>query len=317
MNQRGHDASDIRTTDLEFTTGGGVLTKIDFDGRVAIVTGAGGGLGRSYALALAERGAKVVVNDLRYDGDGPSAAAVVDEITAAGGEAVAHQGSVADPAVATGMVERALDAFGQVDIVVNNAGILRDRSFAKMSEQEFREVLDVHLLGAFHLTGAAWPHLKEQGYGRIVNTTSPAGLFGNFGQANYSAAKMGLVGLTRTLAIEGRRAGIHVNVVAPLAASRMTETILPPEALAKLDPRHVAPLVVYLSSQTCEHTGGIFTAGGGYVGRVAVIQAAGVVFDELTPEALAEKWAAVTDVADGNEFPGGAAEQGDWVLARV
>jgi NAD(P)-dependent dehydrogenase (short-subunit alcohol dehydrogenase family) len=292
------------------------MSDIELAGRVAIVTGAGGGLGRSHALALAERGAKVVVNDLG-GGDGPSAGAVVEEIAAAGGEAVANDTSVADRDGAAGMVAQALDAFGRIDVVVNNAGILRDRSFAKMTEQEVRDVLEVHLLGAFHLTMAAWPHLKEQGYGRVVNTTSPAGLFGNFGQANYAAAKMGLVGLTRTLAIEGRKAGIHVNVVAPLAASRMTETILPPEALAKLDPAQVSPLVVYLASEACEHTGGIFTAGGGYVGRVAVVQATGVVLDQVTPEALADRWSEVTDVTEGHEFDGGAAEQGDWVLGRV
>lgn len=312
-----------------------IPAEISLAGRVAIVTGAGGGLGRSHALALARRGAKVVVNDLGgsdlggsdlggsdlgggdLGGDGPSAPAVVDEIVAAGGQAVANQGSVSDRQAAAGMVAQALEAFGRLDIVVNNAGILRDRSFGKMTEPEFRDVLEVHLLGAFHLTSAAWPHLKSQGYGRIINTTSPAGLFGNFGQANYAAAKLGLVGFTRTLAIEGRKAGIGVNVIAPLAASRMTETILPPDALAKLDPDLVAPLVVYLASEACAHTGGIFTAGGGYFGRIAVVQARGVVLPEVTPEAVAAAWPAVTDVADGLEFPQGAAEQGDWVLGRV
>jgi NAD(P)-dependent dehydrogenase (short-subunit alcohol dehydrogenase family) len=290
------------------------LAGITLAGRVAIVTGAGGGLGRSHALALARRGARVVVNDLGEGG--PSATAVTEEISTAGGEAIASIGSVADPAQAAGMVAQALDTFGRLDVVVNNAGILRDHSFAKLNEAEFRQVMEVHLLGAFHLTSAAWPHLKAQGYGRIINTTSPAGLFGNFGQANYAAAKMGLVGLTRTLAIEGRRAGITANVIAPLAASRMTETILPPEALAKLDPAAVASLVVYLASEPCTHTGGIFTAGGGYVGRIAVVQAPGVVLDQVTPEELAQRWDELTEIAGGQEFHS-AAEQGDWVLARI
>jgi NAD(P)-dependent dehydrogenase (short-subunit alcohol dehydrogenase family) len=294
------------------------VTDIDLDGRVAIVTGAGGGLGRSHALALAERGAKVVVNDLGdADGDGPSAKAVVAEIEDAGGTALANTASVADPDAARGIVDAALEAHGRVDVLVNNAGILRDRSFAKMTEQEVRDVLEVHVMGAFHLTMAAWPHLREQGYGRIINTTSPAGLFGNFGQANYATAKLGLVGLTQTLAIEGRKAGINVNVIAPLAASRMTEAILPPEVLAKLDPSLVAPLVVYLGSEACTETGSTFAVGGGYVSRVAIVQGDGVVFDDLTPEALAERWDDVTTLGEGREFRGGAAEQGDWVVSRL
>jgi NAD(P)-dependent dehydrogenase (short-subunit alcohol dehydrogenase family) len=294
------------------------VTDIDLDGRVAIVTGAGGGLGRSHANALAERGAKVVVNDLGdAEGDGPSAKAVVTEIEDAGGTALANTASVADPEAARGIVDAAIEAYGREAELVNNAGILRDRSFAKMAEQEVRDVLEVHVMGAFHLTMAAWPHLREQGYGRIVNTTSPAGLFGNFGQANYATAKLGLVGLTQTLAIEGKKAGINVNVIAPLAASRMTEAILPPEVLAKLDPDLVSPLVVYLGSETCTETGSIFTVGGGYVSRVAIVQGDGVVFDEPSPEALADRWDDVIALGDGREFRGGAAEQGDWVVSRL
>lgn len=294
------------------------MSQIDLDGRVAIVTGAGGGLGRSHALALAERGAKVVVNDLGSpDGDGPSAKAVVAEIEARGGTALENTASVADRAAATGIVAAAREAFGRVDVLVNNAGILRDRSFAKMTEQEVRDVLEVHVMGAFHLTMAAWPHFREQEYGRVINTTSPAGLFGNFGQANYATAKMGLVGLTQTLAMEGSRSGINVNVIAPLAASRMTETILPPEVLAKLDPDLVAPVVVYLGSEACTQSGAIFTVGGGYVSRVAIVQGDGVVFDQLTPDALADRWEEVTTLGEGREFPGGAAEQGDWVVSQL
>lgn len=290
---------------------------MDLDGRVAIITGAGGGLGRSYATLFAERGAKVVVNDLGNTDDGPSADAVVAQIEAAGGTAIANRDSVADQDGAARLVASAIDAFGRVDAVVNNAGILRDRSFAKMTLDEVRDVLDVHLLGAFHVTMAAWPHLREQQYGRVVNTTSPAGLFGNFGQANYAAAKMGLVGLTRTLAIEGRKANIGVNVIAPLAASRMTEAILPPEALAKLDPDLVAPVVAYLCSEACSTTGTIVTAGGGHVARVAIVQGPGVSFGhDLTVEALADRWDEVAAVADGHEFDGAAA-QGDHVLGHV
>lgn len=294
------------------------MSDIDLDGRVAIITGAGGGLGRSYALLFAERGAKVVVNDVGGGDDGPSADAVVAEIEQAGGTATANHDSVADADGGASIVASAIETFGRVDAVVNNAGILRDRSFAKMTEQEIRDVIDVHLLGAFHVTKAAWPHLKDQGYGRIVNTTSPAGLFGNFGQANYAAAKMGLVGLTRTLAIEGRKAGIGVNVVAPLAASRMTETILPPDVLAKLDPSLVAPLVAYLCSEACTTSGAVLTAGGGHVARVGVVQGPGVTLgDGLTPEALAERWDEVLDLEGGREFDGGAAEQGDHVVALL
>lgn len=291
------------------------MTTIDLDGRVAIVTGAGGGLGRHHALSLASRGARVVVNDLA--GDGPSAEEVVGEVEAAGGVATAFEGSVADAAVARRLVETTVERFGRVDALVNNAGILRDRSFAKMSEDNVRDVLEVHLMGAFHLTGAVWPHMKERGFGRIVNTTSPAGLFGNFGQANYAAAKMGLVGFTRTLAIEGARAGITANVIAPLAASRMTEQILPAEALAKLDPAEVSPLVTWLVSPDCDHTGGVFAAGGGFVARVAVLHGPGAVFsDGVTPEDLAERWDEVVAVEGGREFDGAAAH-GDWVLGQL
>jgi NAD(P)-dependent dehydrogenase (short-subunit alcohol dehydrogenase family) len=290
-----------------------VVVEIDLTGRVAVVTGAGGGLGRSHALLLARRGANVVVNDV---GDG--AHTVVGEIVDAGGKAVANRASVADAGTAAGIVAEALEAFGRVDIVVNNAGIIRDRSFAKMTLDDLREVLDVHVFGAFHVTMAAWPHLREQGYGRVVNTVSGAGLFGNFGQANYATAKMGLVGFTRTLAAEGRKYGITVNAVSPIAASGMTETILPADVLAKVDPGHVSPVVAYLCSEACTETGVVVVAGGGYVARVAVLQGEGVVFDHVAlPEEVADRWPDVMRLGNAMEFRDGAAEQAQCVLERL
>lgn len=289
------------------------MVDIDLTGRVAVVTGAGGGLGRSHALLLAGRGANVIVNDV---GDG--AHDVVNEIVDAGGNAVANQASVADADAAAGIVADALEAFGRIDIVINNAGIIRDRSFAKMTLDDLREVLDVHVFGAFHVTMAAWPHLREQGYGRVINTVSGAGLFGNFGQANYATAKMGLVGLTRTLAAEGKKYGITVNAVSPIAASGMTETILPADVLSKIDPEHVSPVVAYLCSEGCTETGVVVVAGGGFVARVAVLQGEGVIFDGVaTPEEVAERWPDVVRLGDASEFAGGAADQAEWVLLRV
>ena len=247
---------------------------INFDGRVAVITGAGGGLGRTYALELARRGARVVVNDLgsTVDGSGASHSAadqVVDEITSAGGEAVANYDSVATEEGGAAIVQSALDAFGTVDIVINNAGILRDRSFANMTMDEVNAVLDVHLKGAFHVTLPAWKVMKEKGYGRLVFASSAAGLFGNFGQSNYGAAKMGLVGLSNVLAVEGAKYGILSNAVAPIARTRMTEDILGPFA-ELVAPEKVTPLVVYLCSEACQTTHGIFTVGGGRYARVFV-----------------------------------------------
>lgn len=293
------------------------MAVVDLDGRTALVTGAGGGLGRAHALELAARGARVVVNDLGGASQDAAAAAVVDEIEARGGTAVAVEASVADQDGARAIVDAAIEQFGQLDIVVNNAGILRDRSFPKLEEQDLRQVLDVHLVGTFLVSQAAWPHLKGQEYGRIVNTTSPAGLFGNFGQANYAAAKAGIIGLTQTLAIEGRRSGILVNVVAPLAATRMTESILPGEVLDRLDPGLVSPVVAYLASEACDHTGGIFTAGGGFVGRTAMVQGEGVSFpDGITADGVAGRWADIVALGDLREFPAGAGAQSEWVVER-
>ncbi|MGR6914851.1 SDR family NAD(P)-dependent oxidoreductase [[Actinomadura] parvosata] len=269
-----------------------------FDDRVAIITGAGHGLGRSHALLLAERGAKVVVNDLggALDGTGSStgpAAEVADLITKNGGQAVANADNVATPEGAHAVVQAAVDAFGKVDIVINNAGILRDKSFGKMTVEEFDAVLAVHVRGSYLVSQAAYPLMKAAGYGRVVNTSSPAGLFGNFGQANYSTAKMGLVGLTKTLGIEGARNGIKANAIAPVAWTRMTEALLPAEFEAKFTPERVSALVAYLVHESCEASGEVFTVGGGKVARVFVAEGPGWKSDDLTPEAIADNWGAV------------------------
>jgi len=247
---------------------------ITFDGRVAIVTGAGGGLGREYALELARRGARVVVNDLggTVDGTGASTSAadvVVEEIAASGGEAVANYDSVSTRDGGEAITQTALDAFGTVDIVVNNAGILRDKSFANMSLDEVESVIDVHLKGGFFVAHPAFKVMKEKGYGRFVHTTSASGLFGNFGQANYGAAKMGLVGLSSVLAIEGTKYNIKSNAIAPIARTRMTENILGP-VVDLVEPAQVMPMVVYLCSEANEYTHEIFAAGGGRFGRVFI-----------------------------------------------
>ena len=247
---------------------------ITFDGRVGIVTGAGGGLGREYALELARRGARVVVNDLgvAVDGSGTSASAadlVVTEIVSAGGEAVANYESVSEREGAEAIIQTALDSYGTVDIVVNNAGILRDKSFVKMSVEEMETVLNVHLKGAFHVSQAAFKVMKEKAYGRFVHASSASGIFGNFGQANYGAAKMGIVGLSNVLAIEGAKYGIKSNAIAPIARTRMTEDVLGP-LVEMVDPKHVMPMVIYLSSEQNEYTREIFSVGGGRYARIFI-----------------------------------------------
>ncbi|GAA3425008.1 SDR family oxidoreductase [Streptosporangium nondiastaticum] len=271
------------------------MAELRFDDRVAIITGAGHGLGRSHALTLAERGAKVVVNDLggTLDGTGSSAgpaAEVAELIAKNGGEAVVSTHDVATPEGAAAIVQTAIDAFGKVDIVVNNAGILRDKSFGKMSVEEFDQVLAVHVRGSFLVTRAAFPHLKEQGYGRIVNTSSPAGLFGNFGQANYSTAKMGLVGLTKTLGIEGARAGIRANAIAPIAWTRMTESLLPAEFEERFTPGRVSALVAYLAHESCETSGEVFSVGAGRIARVFVAEGPGWRQEDHTVEDIRDNW---------------------------
>jgi NAD(P)-dependent dehydrogenase (short-subunit alcohol dehydrogenase family) len=271
--------------------------------RVIVVTGAGGGLGREYAMTLAKEGASVVVNDLGGARDGTGAGhsmadQVVDEIKAAGGRAVANYDSVADAEGAANIVKTALDEFGKIDGVVSNAGILRDGTFHKMADEAWDSVLKVHLYGGYNVIRAAWPHFREQGFGRIVVATSTSGLFGNFGQANYSAAKLGLVGLINTLAQEGAKYNIKANALAPIAATRMTEDILPPEVFNKLTPEYVAPVMAYLCTEEVPDTASVFIVGGGKVQRVALFQNKGVTFDHVpTVDEVAEQWSTIDDLS--------------------
>lgn len=271
--------------------------------KVVIVTGAGGGLGRAYARFLADNGALVVVNDLGGSRDGTGsgtsmADSVVDEIHSAGGRAVADYSSVATPDGGEAVVATALEQFGAVHAVVNNAGILRDGAFHKMTNEAWDAVIKVHLYGGYHVTHAAWAHMREQKFGRVVVATSTSGLYGNFGQANYGAAKLGLVGLINTLAIEGAKYGITANAVAPLAATRMTADVAPEEVLNKLDPAHVAPAVGYLVSEENHDTGSVFVVGGGLVQRVAQFQNDGVTFAEPpTLDEITGRWPEISDMA--------------------
>ncbi len=274
---------------------------LSFEGQVAIVTGSGGGLGREHALALARRGAKVLVNDLggAVDGSGRSvsaAQAVVDEIRAFGGEAMANGASVTDFAAVQAMVQQAIDAWGRVDILINNAGILRDKSFAKMELEDFRQVVDVHLMGAVHCCKAVWPIMQAQNYGRIVMTTSSSGLYGNFGQSNYGAAKMALVGLMQTLALEGAKYHIHVNALAPTAATRMTEGLMPEAVLAALKPKAVVPAMLVLA-HTSAPTRIILCAGAGSfeAAHITLTQGVYVGMGEAAPEQLVQQLHAVLD----------------------
>ncbi len=283
-----------------------------FDGRVAIITGAGGALGRVYALELARRGAKVLVNDFGGSKDGlgggtsSPADAVVAEIKALGGEAVANYDSITSPAGGENIVKAALERFGRVDILINNAGILRDKTFLKMEPNNWQGVLDVHLHGAYNVTRPAFVAMKEQGYGRIIFTTSAAGLYGNFGQTNYSAAKMALVGFMNALKLEGAKYNIKLNTVAPVAASRLMADILPAEALEQMKPEFVAPLILYLSSEQCEQSGGIYNAGMGRYNRAALMTAPGILLgDGAKPpsaEEVAQSWERLKDITEAKEY---------------
>lgn len=299
------------------------MSAIRFDDRVAIVTGAGGGLGRCHALELARRGAKVVVNDLggALDGTGgnsEAAESVVAEIKALGGEAIANGSSVSDDAGVAKMIEDTMAAFGRIDILIANAGILRDKSFAKMTMEDINLVLDVHLRGSFKPIHAAWPIMKERNYGRIVVTTSSTGLYGNFGQANYGAAKLGVVGMMNTLKIEGAKNDIKINAVCPIAATRMTEGLMPPAMLEALKPEYVTPGVMNLVKDDAP-TGMVLSAGAGAFSMAQIVETRGAYVgrdDALTAEAVADKWDEITDRSVQTHFNAGN-EHGANIFARV
>lgn len=298
------------------------MSDIRFDGKVAIVTGAGGGLGRQHALELARRGAKVVVNDLggSMDGSGGNSAAaeaVVAEIKAAGGDAIANGASVTDDAGVANLVQQTMDAYGRIDILIANAGILRDKSFSKMELSDFEAVMQVHVWGTYKPIKAVWEIMKTQNYGRIVVTTSSSGMYGNFGQANYGAAKMAVLGLMNTLKIEGQKNNIRVNAISPVAATRMTEGLMPPEVLEKLKPEYVTPGVVYLVSEDAP-TGAILTAGAGAFALSRIFETEGVYLGEggLSVEEVAANWEKINDT-DGQKayFAGG--EQGQKFFRKM
>jgi NAD(P)-dependent dehydrogenase (short-subunit alcohol dehydrogenase family) len=298
------------------------MADIRFDGKVAIVTGAGGGLGRQHALELARRGAKVVVNDLggAVDGSGGSSEAaqkVVAEIKAAGGEAMADGASVTDDAGVANLVKTTMDAWGRIDILIANAGILRDKSFSKMELADFQVVMDVHLMGTVKPVKAVWEIMKAQNYGRIVVTTSSTGLYGNFGQANYGAAKLSLVGFMNTIKIEGQKNNVHINAIAPVAATRMTENILPPQIADRLKPEYVTPGVVYLVSEEAP-TGAILTAGAGTCALAHMCETEGVYLGEggLSVEEVRDNWAKITDTAGQRPYQSGG-EQTQKFLAKA
>ena len=285
---------------------------LDYNGKLVIVTGAGGGLGRCHALEFARRGAKVVVNDLggAVDGSGGSSEAadkVVEEIKAAGGEAMSNGSSVTDDAGVANMVQQTMDAYGRIDVLVNNAGVLRDKSFAKMETADFDFVVDVHLFGTMKPTKAVWPIMKEQGYGRIMVTSSSSGLYGNFGQSNYGAAKLGVVGFINTLKLEGQKDNIHINALAPVAWTRMTSNLMPPEMEEALAPEQVTPAVVFMCSEQAP-TGKIICAGAGAYAAAQIVETRGMYLGTApTAEDVAKNWEQISKLDDQAEalFQGG------------
>jgi multifunctional beta-oxidation protein len=292
------------------------MSSLRFDDRVVIITGAGGGIGKTYALEFASRGAKVVVNDLGLitmaDGSKRKAADLVcEEIKSKGGIAVPNYNSVEE---GEKIVETALNSFGRIDIVLNNAGILRDKTFHRMTDEDWDLVQAVHLRGSYKVTKAAWDHMIKQKFGRIINTTSAAGIYGNYGQANYSAAKLALHGLSLALAREGLKSNIRVNSIAPLAASKMTETVLPPEILENLKPEYVVPLVVYLCHERTEETGSLFEVGAGYVGKLRYERSKGAIFktdSSFTPAAVSAKLKQINNF-DNPSYPSSIMDV-DWM----
>ena len=296
------------------------MADIGFDNKVAIITGAGGGLGREHALLLASRGAQIVINDLggTVDGSGEGtegpAHTTAKEINDLGGVAVADTNSVATPEGGEAIVQTAVDAFGKVDIVINNAGILRDKAFHNMTPDLLEPVLDVHLKGAFYVTRPAWKLMREQNYGRVINTSSNAGILGNFGQTNYGAAKMGLVGFTRVLSVEGARNNIKANAIAPIARTRMTEELLGPLA-EKLDPSLVSPLVAFLAHEDCEVSGEIYSAAGGRIARMFIGLTHGYYNPELTLEDVRDHWDEIRS-EDGYITPASLSDELQQVLAH-
>ena len=294
------------------------MADIRFDGKVAIVTGAGGGLGRQHALELARRGAKVVVNDLggSVDGSGGSSSAadaVVAEIKAAGGEAISNGSSVTDDAGVALMVKQAMDTWGRIDILIANAGILRDKSFSKMELADFELVVNVHLMGTVKPVKAVWEIMREQNYGRIVVTTSSSGMYGNFGQSNYGAAKLGIIGFMNTIKLEGQKNNIHINAISPVAATRMTENLMPAEVLEKLKPEYVTPGVVYLASEEAP-TGAILTAGAGAFALSRIYETEGVYLGEdgLSVEEVRDNWAKISDPAGQQAYVNGGEQSGKF-----